>query len=150
MSGRPSQQDSSLHRSHWVIVTLLYCIYLRGSRWISWQHTGGIVGIPMRKPGAFLFSKAPLNLGSVQNFFFFVKSYTIIKRITFMLLRSWIILTVTFLREVMIHMEDNKDAISITWMQLAAILTNVNGGRLSWKIIRMTLQCAPTGTIQKT
>lgn len=102
----------------------------------------------MRKPGAFLFSKAPLNLGSVQNFL--VKNYTIVKRITFMLLRSWIVLTVTFLREAVIHIEDNKDAISITWTQLAAILTNVNGSSLSWKIIRMTLQCAPTGTIRKT
>lgn len=92
--------------------------------------------------------KSPIEFGISAEFF--VKNYTIVKRITFMLLRSWIILTVTFLREAVIHIEDNKDAISITWTQLAAILTNVNGSSLSWNIIRMTLQCAPTGTIRKT
>lgn len=92
--------------------------------------------------------KSPTEFGISADFF--VINYTILKRITFMLLRGWIILTVTFLREEVIHIEDNKDAISTTWTQLAAILTNVNGSSLSWKFIRMTLQWAPTGTIQKT
>lgn len=41
LSARPSHQDSSLHRSHWVIVALTNCTYLQGLRW---RHTGGIVG----------------------------------------------------------------------------------------------------------
>lgn len=142
MVGVEEALTAGLISSQWVIVKVFYCIYLWGSRWISWQHTRGIVRIHF-------FFLNPIEFEISTGFLGICQNYTTLQRITTMFHQEIeILFNLSEVRKRWwwLTAQETNAAVFIIWT--CSISLNINGSRHSWKTPQNDTAVCSDGNIQ--